>query len=233
MSALLSAGRRVPTDSGAAYSSVPVFPVRPALASMSRDVPKSQSIARGLSRCQRMYAKAECGRGRVHQPAGVGRQQDVARLEVEVEDRLVVLVPLEISPCSWTAIVTNQEGKPLHDVLQQAVDLVRPEQVHRPQRALVGVHGLRTRLRRPERADARGARVGRVVCAGLRRRAASARVPEPRGEEVVERARLRPLHQHAVRRVSGRSCGQGRTHWSVGTRGPKLEKRVGSIHAWW
>jgi hypothetical protein len=57
MSALLSAGRRVPTDSGAAYSSVPVFPVRPTLASMSRDVPKSQSIARGLGRGQRMHAK--------------------------------------------------------------------------------------------------------------------------------------------------------------------------------
>jgi hypothetical protein len=114
------------------------------------------------------------------------------------------------------------------------VDLVRPEQVHRPPRPLIRVHGLRARLSRPERADARRARVGRVVCAGLRRGAAGARVPEARGEEVVERARLRPLHQHAVRRVSVAMWGvDGRTHWSVGTRGPKLEKRVGSIHAWW
>jgi hypothetical protein len=99
MSALLSAGRRVPTDSGAAYSSVPVFPVRPALASMSRDVPKSQSIARGLGRRQRMHTGWSEGDRRIHQPAGVGRQQDVARLEVEVEDRLVVLMTLEISEC--------------------------------------------------------------------------------------------------------------------------------------
>jgi hypothetical protein len=125
-----------------------------------------------------------------------------------------VLITLEISTRVWTAMVTNQEGKSLHDVLQQAVDLVRPEQVHRPPRPLVRVYGLRTCLRRTERADARRARVGRVVCARLRSGAAGACVPEARGEEVVERARLRPLHQNTVRRVSTamRTWASGRAH---------------------
>jgi hypothetical protein len=55
MSTCESAGRSAPPGarrsvSGAANSSVPVLPVRVAGAeSVSRDVPKSESIARGLS----------------------------------------------------------------------------------------------------------------------------------------------------------------------------------------
>jgi hypothetical protein len=95
MSALLSAGRSAPpgaraSDSGAAYSSVPVLPVRPPGWSMSREVPKSQSIARGLARGGERGRRGARG-GHARQARAVVGQEDVPGLEVEVQDRLVVL----------------------------------------------------------------------------------------------------------------------------------------------